>query len=93
MSPQRRLLTVRGRSREVNACFCLIRVLEETPSLVHQALRDHLVSQAEAMMASQDSQGQLDRLDLLEDHTLESPGTHVVSLRHTHTQISKMTSM
>lgn len=51
--------------------------------LVPQAPRDPLVSQAEATMGSQDH---LVRLDLLEDHTLESPGTHVVRLHHTHTQ-------
>lgn len=92
VSPQRRLLVVKVLTRPVASCLCLIRVLEETPSLVHQAHRDHLGSQAEATMASQDSQGHLDPLDLLEDPTLESPGTHVVSLCHTHTQISKMTS-
>lgn len=72
--------------RDVNSCFCLFRVLEETPLLVHQAPRDPLVSQAEATMGSQDIQDHLVRLDLLEDHTLESPGTHVVRLHHTHTQ-------
>lgn len=93
VSPQRHLMVVKVLTREVNSCFCLIRVLKETPSLAHQARRGHLVSQAEATMGGQESQGHLDRLGLLEDHTLESPGTHVVSLRHTRTQISQMTSM
>lgn len=93
VSPPRRVLMVKVLTREVNSCFCLIRVLKETPSLVRRAHRDHLVSQAEATMGGQDSQGHLDRLDLLEDHTSESPGTHAVTLRQTHTQISEMTSV
>lgn len=70
--------------------FCIIRALKATLSLAHQDLKDHLVSQAEAMMDGQDPQGHLDHLDLREDHTLETPGTQGVSLYHTHTQISKM---
>lgn len=56
------------------------------PLLVPQAPRDPLVNQAEATMGSQDFQDHLVHLDLLEDHTLESPGTHVVRWHHTHTQ-------
>lgn len=70
--------------------FFIIRALKVTPSLAHQDLRDHLVSQAEATMAGQDPKGHLDHLDLQEDHTLEIPGTHGVSLYHTHTPIFKM---
>lgn len=76
---------VEALTRDAKSGFCLIRVLKETPSLAHQAHRDHLVSQAEATMGDQESQAHLDHLGLLEDHTLESPGTRVVSLRHTHT--------
>lgn len=59
-------------------------VLEEMPLLVPQAPRDPLVSQAEATMGSQDFQDHLVHLDLLEDHTLESPGTHVLSVFQDH---------
>lgn len=70
--------------------FCIFRALKATPSLAHQDLKDHLVSQAEATMDGQDPQGHLDHLDLREDHTLETPGTQGVSWNHTYTQMSKM---
>lgn len=44
-----------------------------TPSLAHQALRGHLVSQEEAMMGNLDHQG---HLDLQEHHPLELTGAH-----------------
>lgn len=75
---------------EMTSYFCIFRALKATPSLAHQDLRDHPVSQAEAMMDGQDPQGHLDHLDLREDHTLETPGTQGVSLYHKYTQISKM---
>lgn len=75
--------------REISSCSCVTRALKGTLSSAHQALRDHLVSQAEATMAGQDLRGHPALLDLLEDHTLESP----VSLHPRHTQMSKRTSL
>lgn len=48
-----------------------------TPSLAHQALRGHLVSQEEDMMVHLDHQG---RLDLREHPCLELTGAHRLSI-------------
>lgn len=86
VSPQRRLGGGRVYQRR-EFLSRLTRVLKGTPWWVQQALRGHLGIQAGATTGSQDSQAHPDLLDLLEGRTWESPGTHVVSLRLTHTNI------
>lgn len=50
---------------------------EETPSVAHQALRDHLGHQEEATMGNLDHQGHLD----LQDHPyLDHTGAHRLSI-------------
>lgn len=65
-----------GTESESQECLDL-RAQEARPSLVHQALRGHLVNQEEAMMGNLDHQG---RPDLREHPYLAHTGAHRPSI-------------